>query len=272
MPGDLEGRVAVVAGGNRGFGRAIAVGFAAAGAAVTVTGRTKPQLAETVAAIEKAGGRALAVVADVTSREDTQRVKRETEARFGSVNLLCHNAGVPWPFGPVWHVDPDEWWAAQGIHVRGAFLHMNTFVPTMIEDGGGRVIVVASNAGVNVRPNLSGYAVAKATQIRLVEHLAAEGKVHKVFAFSINPGNVITELSERTMSDPDAQRFLPEFVAHLSSRKAALEDPNPGFIRCVEMCLDLASGRCDALTGRYLHQADDFAELVRQAQASGVTP
>jgi NAD(P)-dependent dehydrogenase (short-subunit alcohol dehydrogenase family) len=263
--GELEDRVAVVAGGNRGFGRAIAEGFARAGAAVTVTGRTKSQLDDTVAAIEKAGGRALAVAADVTSREDTERVKRETEARFGPVSVLCHNAGVPWPFGPLWHVDPDEWWAAQEVHVRGAVLHINAFVPGMIERGGGHVIVVASGVGTAARPNLSGYAVAKATQIRLIEHLAAEGKANKLFAFVITPGNVLTELSDRTMSDPDAQKYIPDFVANLTRRKAAGEDPTPGFLRCAQLCVELASGRCNALTGRYLTPEDDLDALVRQA-------
>ena len=132
MAGELEGQVAVVSGGGRGFGRAIAEEFARQGAAVAVTSRTKAQLDETVAAIEAAGGRAIAVAGDVTSREDVARTKRETEAAFGPVTTVVSNAGVPWPFGPIWEADPDRYWEAQAIHVRGALLHMTTFVPDMI--------------------------------------------------------------------------------------------------------------------------------------------
>jgi len=267
MTADFTGRVALIAGGNRGFGRAIAEGFAAAGAAVVVTGRTKSQLDEVVASIGKAGGRALGLVCDVTSREDVERVQAETRARFGDASVLVHNAGVPWPFGPVWHVDPDEWWAAQAVHVRGAMLHIHAFVPAMVERGGGHVILVSSNAGTAVRPNLSGYAVAKATQIRLAGHLGAEGKAHGVFAFAIQPGNVLTELSELTVSNPDAQKYIPDFVGSLSRRKAAGEDGTAGLQRCAEMCLELASGRCDLLSGSFIRPEDDLAARAREASA-----
>lgn len=261
----LDGQIAVVTGGGRGFGRAIAEGLAAAGAAVAVTARTQAELEATVAAIQRAGGRAIAVAGDVTQRADVERVKRETEARLGPVSLLVHNAGVPWPFGPVWYVDPERWWQAQSVHVLGAMLYIHAFVPGMVERGGGRVIIVASAAGTGARPYLSGYATAKATQIRLTEHLAMEGREHNVYAFVIQPGNVVTELSELTMGDPDAQRWLPGFVANLRQRKEAGEDPGPGLRRCAELCVQLASGRCDALTGRYLTPEDDLTKLLGAA-------
>jgi NAD(P)-dependent dehydrogenase (short-subunit alcohol dehydrogenase family) len=269
MPGELTGQVAVVTGAGRGFGKAIAEALAGAGAAVTVTSRTRSQLDETVASIEAAGGRAYATASDVTSREDVVRVKRETEEKLGPANIVIHNAGVPWPFGPVWHVDPDEWWEAQAVHVRGAFLYMNAFVPGMMERGGGRVIIVTSTAGRLVRPNLSGYAVAKNTQIRLVEHLAAEGREHNVFAWAVHPGSVLTGISDITMSSPDAQRYLPDFVGRLNQMKS--DDPQKaieGLRRCGELCVTLASGRADALSGQYLEPTWDLAQMVREAQTA----
>ena len=266
MEHPLDGQVAVVTGGGRGFGRAIAEGLAAAGAAVTVTARSRSELQDTVAAIEQAGGAALAIAGDVTNRQDIERVQRETEARLGPVTLLVHSAAVPWPFGPVWHVDPERWWQAQAVHVLGAMLCIKAFVPGMVERGRGRMIIVASAAGTVARPNLSGYATGKATQIRLVEHLALEGKEHSVYAFVIHPGDVVTNLSELTMADPDAQKYLPSFVANLTRRKAAGEDPLPGLKRCAAMCVELASGRCDALSGRYLRPEDDLERLARAAE------
>jgi NAD(P)-dependent dehydrogenase (short-subunit alcohol dehydrogenase family) len=265
MPEDLTGQVAVVTGAGRGFGRAIAEGLAAAGAAVVVTSRTKQELDGTVASIEAAGGKAFAVAADVTSREDVLRVRMETEQHFGPANVVIHNAGVPWPFGPVWHVDPDRWWAAQAVHVRGALLYMNAFVPGMIERGGGRVIVITSRAGRAARPNLSGYAVAKNTQIRLVEHLAAEGAEHGIKAWAVHPGDVFTQLSVDTMSDPDAQKYIPGFVARLDGKIQANEDGTPGLKACADLCVALAEGRWDGLSGQYLEPDMDLAELLQTA-------
>lgn len=233
-----------------------------------LTARSVDQLESAARSIGDAGGRALVVAGDVTKREDVERVKRETSAAFGTATLVVHNAGVPWPFGPVWHVDPDAWWEAQAVHVRGAFLYVNAFMPQMMERGGGRIIVVASRAGRSVRPNLSGYAVAKATQIRLVEHVAAEGREHNVYAWSINPGAVFTEISEATLSSPDAQRYLPDFVSRLQQMKGA-EDPSIGLRKCADLCVELASGRWDALSGQYLEpewNLDEFAREVTAAQ------
>lgn len=262
MAGVLSGQVAVVTGAGRGFGRAIAEALARAGAAVTVTARTAAELEETRSAIEGAGGEAVAITGDVTSREDVLRVKEATEQRFGTATIVVHNAGVPWPFGPVWHVDPDQWWAAQAVHVRGAMLYLNAFVPTMIENGGGRCIVISSTASQSVRPNLSGYAVAKYAQNRLVEHLAAEGREHKVFAWALHPGSVFTGISVETISDPDAQQYLPEFVNRLHNMRAN-EDGTPGLKACGDYCVALASGRADALSGRYLQPDWDLDELLK---------
>ncbi len=262
MPGVLSGQVAVVTGAGRGFGRAIATGLAAAGAAVTVTARSQDQVQSTVDEITAAGGKAIAVPGDVTSRDDVERVKRETEANFGTATFVVHNAGVPWPFGPVWHVDPDEWWAAQAVHVRGAMLYLNAFVPAMIENGGGRAIVISSTASQAVRPNLSGYAVAKYAQNRLVEHLAAEGAPYNVFAWAVHPGSVITGISHETLADPDAAKYLPDFLTRLRLQQER-DDPNVGLKACADFCVALASGKGDALSGMYLEPTWDLAELTK---------
>src|SRR5271170_7332764 len=125
MAGKLEGQTALVTGAGRGFGKAIALGLAAEGAAVTVTARSKNQLDATAAEMEAAGGRALAVAGDVTNREDVARVAAAAEKKFGPLTILVNNAGVTGPFGPAWLADPDEWWAAQAVIVRGTLLFMN---------------------------------------------------------------------------------------------------------------------------------------------------
>jgi NAD(P)-dependent dehydrogenase (short-subunit alcohol dehydrogenase family) len=153
--GSLSGHVAIVTGAGRGFGQAIAMRLAAEGAAVTVTSRTATQLAESVARIEAGGGKALAVAGDVTRAEDVARVVSRTRERFGPATLLVSNAGIPEPFGPVWEIDPEKWWAAQAVHIRAPMLFMREVMPEMVARGAGRIIVVSALASRVVAPNLS---------------------------------------------------------------------------------------------------------------------
>jgi NAD(P)-dependent dehydrogenase (short-subunit alcohol dehydrogenase family) len=254
---ELDGQVAVVTGSGRGFGKAIAAGLAAAGAAVTVSSRTQAEIDATVKSIEDAGGRATGVTADVTKLADIQRLRAAAEETFGPVTLAVHNAGVPWPFGPTWLVDPVRWWSAQQVHVLGAMHVINTFVPGMVERHYGRVVVISSAGGTRVAPYLSGYGVAKNTQIRLVEFLGHEGHdAGGVSAFAVHPGDELTGISDLTMNDPDAQQWLPWFVEHLHSKIG--EDGAPGFKACADLVVKLGSGRYDRLSGQYLTPFDDL--------------
>jgi len=262
MTGSLQGHVAIVTGGGRGFGKAIAVRLAQEGAAVTVTARSQMQLDSASREINAAGGRALAVAGDVTNRQDVARVVSATVRQFGPVTLMVNNAGVAGPFGPIGVVDPDEWWASQAIHVRGPLLFISEVLPDMIKRRAGRIINVASRGGMEVTAHLSAYGVGKATQIRLTQHVALECKEHGVSAFAIEPGTVVTELAEGTMASPDAQRWVPGMLTVLKEIKER-DDPAVGLAKCGQMCVDLASGRFDGLSGSYLTPQDDFAALLK---------
>lgn len=267
MASELEGQVALITGGGRGFGKAIAMAFAAEGARVTVTARSTKQIDATVAEIKAAGGQAFAVPGDVTNRKDVERVVSAAHKHFGPTTLLVNNAGLASPFGPIGTIDPDEWWASQAVHVRGPFLYMSSVLPEMIKARAGRIINIASLGGTRVEPNLSAYCVGKATEIRLTEQVAAEVKQYGISAFAIEPGTVYTDMAEATINDPNAQRYVPFMIEFLKQIKAN-HDPALGLARCARMCLDLASGRYDALTGRYLTPEDNFDELARQARAA----
>lgn len=267
MDGPLTGQVALVTGAGRGFGRAIAERLAEAGAAVALVARTAEQLQEVAAAITARGGRALALVADVTERADVERAVRATVEQLGPVDLLVNNAGLGGPYGPIGAVDPDAWWRAQAAHVRGPLLFMSEVIPAMAARGGGRIVNVASLGAFQVTPHLSAYGVGKAAQVRLTEHVAAEGRDHGIVAFAIEPGTVFTDMAESTIVDPDAQRWVPGAVAFLQDLKAAEEDPGPGLARCAAFVAALASGRYDPLSGRYLDAEDDLDELLAEALA-----
>jgi NAD(P)-dependent dehydrogenase (short-subunit alcohol dehydrogenase family) len=261
----LAGQVALVTGGGRGFGKAIALRFAAEGAAVAITARSQGELDQTAAEIKAAGGLGLAARGDVTVPEDVARVVSATTERFGPVTLLVSNAGIPGPFAPTWIVDPAEWWFAQEVHIRAPFMFLREVLPSMIERRGGRIIVVSAIGSYRVDHSMSAYCLGKSAQNRLVQLVAAEVKEFGISAFAIDPGFVITELAEITMRDPGAQRWRSEMIERLKARKA---DPNSilDLDRCAQRCMDLASGRYDELSGTYTELKDNLDEMLRKAQ------
>ena len=265
MNGVLEGQVAIVTGAGRGFGRVIAERLAKEGAAVALTARSKGQLDEVVFAIGQKGGRAHAVAGDVTERGDVARIVAETVATLGPVSLLVNNAGVPGPFGPLWLVDPDAWWRSQAVHIRAPLLFMHEVMPDMVERKKGRVIVVSALAARMPAAYLSAYCTGKIAQTRLVEEAALEAREHGVAVFAIDPGFVFTGIAEETMNSPDAKRWLPFMVDRLKEMERT---PNASgdLEKCAQRCVDLASGRFDGLSGRYMELLDDLDLMLEGAR------
>lgn len=271
MSGQLTGQVAVVTGAGRGFGRAIAERFAREGAAVAVTSRTRAELDRVADAIRTAGGRALAIPGDVTEPRDVDRVVSETERKLGPVSLLVSNAGVPGPFGPIWTVDPEAWWRAQQVHIRAPFLYLNRVLRGMAERRAGRIIIVSALASRVVAPYLSAYCTGKIAQTRITAQAAAETRELGVSVFAIDPGFVFTGIAEETMNSPDAQRWLPGMVERIRARRDS-PDRDADLARCSERCLALASGRYDALSGRYMELDDDIDAMLRETAAPHQPP
>ena len=258
MANELGGQVAIVTGSGRGIGRAIAQAFAAAGAAVAVTARSQEQVDETVLTIERVGGRALAVPVDVTDRFSVEWLVAETERRLGPVDVLVNNAGVAGPVGPLWENDPDDWRRSVEINLDGTFLCCRAVLPQMVARNRGRIINIASGHGLRATPYLSAYSVSKSGLVRLSEVLAAETREHGVAVFAVGPGQVRTQLLKDIGSTEAGATWLPDFAARAEAH-AQLPD------RAAALCVRLASGVADTLSGRFLYVRDDLDELLRHA-------
>jgi NAD(P)-dependent dehydrogenase (short-subunit alcohol dehydrogenase family) len=256
----LADQVALVTGGGRGLGRCFAQALATAGAAVAVVARSADQVAATVRVIEDAGGQALGLVADVTDRQAVERAVDVIQQRLGPVDLLVNNAGVWGPLGLMWEVDAEHWWHTLEINVRGTFLCARAVLPAMSARRRGRIVNIASHAGVFRWPQSSAYAISKAAIVKLTENLAAETRKHGVVIFTFHPGIATIGLTDEALA-MDAPPGSP--AAWIQDEVAAGRAVPPE--RGAEVLLYLASGRADALSGRYLTVHDDVAGLVARA-------
>lgn len=260
--GELAGQVAIVTGGGRGIGRAIAQALATAGAAVAVTARSAEELATTVTAIHEHGGRAIAVPADVTDSHAVHHLAAETERQLGSVDLLVNNAGSLSALGPIWEVDPEDWWHDVTVNLRGTLLCTHAILPGMLARRRGRIINVASLFGIRTGPGTtpspyaSGYSSSKAGVLILTAHLAATTRDYDVYVFALGSGLVRTAMAEHVVRSPAGQKWFPEVQAGFDEGR----DLPPE--RAAQYAVFLASGKADGLTGRMVRAAYNLEELA----------
>ncbi len=190
----LSGRVAVVTGGSRGIGFAIAEGLAAAGAAVLIVNRHEEQGARAAAALQAKGLQARALEADVSQRAAVERLAQEALARHGRIDVLV-NAAALIVRRPIEDVTDEDWNALMAVNLHGLFLCCQVVGREMIRAGGGKIINIASNIVQPLQPNRGLYAVTKAGVAQLTRVLALEWARHRITVNGIAPAPTLTELN-----------------------------------------------------------------------------
>lgn len=192
---DQDGRVAVVTGGGRGLGRAIALGLAGRGATVAVVARSERQLSETVDLAGSAPGRAVPYVCDVSDAAAVERLRERIVADLGRVTILVNAAGTFGPITLIKDVDPVEWQRTVAVNAVAPLFTARAFVGGMLDAGWGRIVNVSSAASLHPPGALnSAYGVSKVALNQLTRHLAAEIAGSGVTANVIHPGDVKTEM------------------------------------------------------------------------------
>ena len=243
--GELAGQVALVTGGGRGIGRQITLELGARGMAVALVARTVEQLDEVAAEVEEAGGQALVAPGDVTDRLAVEAIIARVEGELGPIDLLVNNAGAG-VTSEFLQTDPDDWWRTVEVNLRGPALFCHYVLRRMVPRRRGRIVNVASGAAVRPTPLGSEYACSKAAVLRLTDCLAEMAWEHQIALFAVSPGLVRTELTRQGFEDAPRSDWTP-------------------IDRIGQLVADLATGRADRLSGRFIHVHDNLDELIAHA-------
>ena len=250
----LKGKTAIVTGGGRGIGRAIARRFAAEGAAVLLAARTASELEAVAKEIEAGGGRAAWLTADLTREADCERVVAAAREKLGGVHILVNNAGDYGPVKPVEEITPPEWDAVIAVHLRAAYLLTRLVLPEMYARGSGVILNISSLSAKAAFAWGSPYAAAKAGLLGLTRVVAAEAARKGVRVNALCPGPVAETkmskdlgrvLAERLGVSPEQQ--LAQFVDGILQGRPQTAD------EIAAAALFLASDQASAITGQSLN-------------------
>ena len=253
--GRLQGRVALITGGGRGIGRAIAWAYAAEGAMLGLAARTDAELQATAEELRtEFGGAVTTVIADVTDREQVENAVSHTVARLGPIDVMVNNAGNTGEIGTLWNLDPERWANVITVHVLGTYYGCRAVIPGMLERGRGRIVNMSGVGG----PNDTSYDAAKTAIVNMTENLSVELAGTGITVNAISPGSIHTrmweEVRDMALAAGDMEMY-EKGVQVTSGGGASIE-------RAAELAVLLGSDECGELSGRLIRAALDTFEDI----------
>lgn len=245
MSGFLEGRGAVVTGGGRGIGAAVARALAAEGARVIVASRTADEVAAVADEIERAAGQPWPARVDVADPGSVDELRAAADERLGAVDILVSCAGIAFS-APVSRQTLEDWERIFAVNVTGTFLVTKAFLPGMMERGWGRVIHLASVVGLSGAKYIAAYAASKHAVVGFTRSVAAEAAPRGVTVNAVCPGYVDTPMTERSIERIMARAGLDEAGARAAilatSPQGRLIEPEEVARAVTWLCEDAARG------------------------------
>jgi 2-deoxy-D-gluconate 3-dehydrogenase len=242
---DLSGKVAAVTGGNRGLGRAIAIGLAEAGASVAILARDESKNASALAALKATGAKAFSRRLDLMKRADLRPAMNDVERELGPIDILVNNAAVAILKG-VLDQSEEEWDQVIETNLNGCFLLSKYAAQSMVKRKRGKIINVSSVGGNFGTPIFPSYAVAKGGLQQLTRCLALELAPHNIQVNSLLPGWFTTDMTDWIRNDPVYAEVLKEMLQRTPRGRFGEPEELAG------AAVFLASSASDAMTGAEL--------------------
>ena len=255
----LENRVALITGGGRGIGRAIALAYAKEGAKLVLAARTVNELEETAKEIRGLGAEAFVFQADVTSQTEVEEVVQKTLERCSVIDILVNSAGMAGPIGALQDNDVSYWIRTIQVNLIGTYLCCRSVLPIMLKQDRGKIINLSGSGSTSAPYHLSAYGSSKAAVIRLTEILSLELAHTNVQVNALGPGSINTRMWEQIRDDAGAvgDTELYEFGKRVTSGGGASIET------AAELAVWLASDTSASLSGRLIHAVtDDFPNLA----------
>lgn len=196
---EFAGKVALVTGAGSGIGRATALRLAAGGASIVAISRTLKEVEQTRDEIIAAGGKALALDADVADEAEMRHVIEQTMADYGRLDIVVANAGINGMWAPIDELTPDEWDTTMQVNLRGTYMTLHLSVPHLRKAGGAIIIVSSINGNRTfTTAGATAYSATKAAQVAMAQQLALELGKHGIRVNAVCPGAIDTEISDNT--------------------------------------------------------------------------
>lgn len=236
----LEGKVALVTGGSRGIGKAIALAFADAGADVIVSSRKLPDLEKVADEIKGLGRRSLAVAAHNAKMEDLRNLVAKVKDEFGRIDILVNNAAVNPVMASVLEMEEPPFDLIMNVNVKGYYFLSQAAARMMVEQGGGLIINISSVGGISPDKGLGPYCMSKAAIIMMTKHMALELGEHNIRVNAIAPGIVQTRFSEAFWSN---EELMAQELSKMPLRRIAQPE------EIARAALYLASDASSFMTG-----------------------
>ena len=265
----LQGKVAIVTGGGRGIGEAVALSFAREGAHLAIASRTQTELDQVAAQVRELGGQVQAIPTDVSAQDDVARLIEAALTAYGQIDILINAAGVYGPIGPMWDVDIDEWIQAMQINLLGTFMCCHAVLPHMIERRQGKIVNFSGGGATAPLPRFTAYGVSKTAIVRLTETLAEEVKEFNIQVNAVAPGAVDTRLQDQVL---EAGERAGDLLARIRRLRETGEGGVPRELPA-ELVVFLASDGSDGLTGKLIAAPyDPWREWAGKADELNATP